>query len=135
MIAVHADGIAWPMETFIASHRFVEIDGTPPDFADHHGRLDVLLHDGTLQLDRFAPDLDWWNVRAIGVPHGSREFALCPACGGGIVIVFRTLRTTIVDGIKRSMEILTYGDCDAPYCDSYGDWWEDGEPEVDEGDL
>lgn len=121
MIRVQADGVEWTLESFIDARGFLVLDtDTPPDFASHPARLDAVLHDGTLQLDRFAPDLDWWAVAAVGVPILSNDFVHCEECGWIIPATLQMVRR----GDKAELSICHEGctQCGSGAWDEYGEY-------------
>lgn len=84
---IEAEGLNWPIETFLDAHGFVRTDTQVPDFADHPGTLDVVTLDGELLCGLEAATIPWRDVLAAHAPDHSMKFSLCPGCGAWVVPV------------------------------------------------
>lgn len=87
MISIRVEGIEYPLETFIDSHRYIRTGGEVPDFAGNPGFLDVVTAGGEVRLQLEALTIAWHEVAAVHAPEGSLHFALCDECGEAIAPV------------------------------------------------
>lgn len=108
-LTIHADGMDWPLETYLDARRFIRVDGEPPSFADAAGRVDVVTLAGELREGVELEGLSWHDVMAVAVPAGSMSLGLCHGCGLQIVPVF--VRTNGKGQTIISQDIC--GECDA----------------------
>lgn len=104
-LTIRADGVEWPLATFIDAYGFTRTDGERPDFAGLAGELDVVMASGELRHGMEMSAVPWWEVVAVAVPKGSMRLANCHGCGIGIVPV-----SVSTDGDGRT--VLTTNICD-----------------------
>lgn len=88
MQTIVAEGISWPVETFLDSHRFERCDGTPPEVAELDAPLLCVTRDLAIAEipARHAP---WPDVIAFRAPNLSCKFDECDHCGGVTVVTYR----------------------------------------------
>lgn len=81
MITVRADGLDWPLETYLDARGFIRTNGEVPDFATLFGAVDVVTSAGELREGCELREIVWHDVLAVAIPAGSMKLDLCPGCG------------------------------------------------------
>lgn len=77
---VRADGLVWPLRTFISAYRMIVTDGSPPDFRNLDPAVSVLMENGSFVKRQPASLVEWHHVHAFAceaLPKGLR----CDTCG------------------------------------------------------
>ena len=88
MQTILAEGIRWPIETYLDSHRFVRCDGTPPEFADLDAPVLCVTTDLSI-AEIPARQAPWGEVIAFRAPNLSCHLDECDECGGVTVVSYR----------------------------------------------
>jgi hypothetical protein len=78
MITVKADGMEWPLATFISSHRYQPIN-EPPHFADSDLIILGVMRDGQL-FEGIAHHAPWHDLAAIKARDFDGEIGECAWC-------------------------------------------------------
>ena len=77
---VRADGMDWPLQTFIDSYRMIVTGGSAPDFGSLDPLVDVLMENGSYVKAQRASLVEWHRAHAFAcdaMPHGHK----CEMCG------------------------------------------------------
>lgn len=69
VLTVRADGVDWPVDSFIDNYRMLRSDGTFPDFDGRDPLVDILTSDGEYLTRQSASRVDWGRVRAFASPE------------------------------------------------------------------
>lgn len=106
---IQADGVSWPLETFLDAYQFYRTEGEPPEI--QYGRIDAVMRDGRILRAREISDLPWWEVIAMRPEDRSMAIARCDGCGCMVSVSCRT-EANPGGGIMvvRSWDIC--GDCE-----------------------
>lgn len=86
-LTIRADGLEWPLDTYLDARGFIRTNGEVPDFARFPGLLDVVTLSGELREKQEAATIPWHDVLAAHAPDGSLQFGPCSNCGEWIVPV------------------------------------------------
>lgn len=86
---ITADGMIWPLDTYLDCGRFIRTDGEVPYFASFPGSLDIITFAGELREMVDMSDILWSAVLAVRVPLHSVLLAHCDNCGEGVVPIER----------------------------------------------
>jgi hypothetical protein len=84
---IEAEGITWPLETFMDAHRYIRTRREVPDFATLPGVVDALMSTGEVREAIELRAIPWHDCLAVRVPDGSMKLALCHGCEATIVAV------------------------------------------------
>ncbi len=82
---IRADGMEWPLETYLDARGFIRTNGEIPDFAGHAGLVDIVTTQGELRENVEAITAPWHEVIATHPADGSKDFSLCDGCGERMV--------------------------------------------------
>jgi hypothetical protein len=80
MITVQADGLEWPLETFIDAHRYQRTGGEIPGIAGADFIVLTLSRDGVIS-EGIARHADWADVLAYRPRGFEIDYATCEWCG------------------------------------------------------
>lgn len=86
---VQADGVSWPLETFLDAYHFQRVNPDDPPLLTH-GKVDAVFRDGAILRGCEAVDLPWWEVIAAKPEERSMAIARCDGCGALVPVSCRT---------------------------------------------
>lgn len=78
---VHADGVTWPLDTYIDALAFQRVDTFQMPVLDHQMRVATVTVEGKLQPITYVSHVVWHEVVAFKPIEGTREAAPCRSCG------------------------------------------------------
>lgn len=108
---IQAEGITWPLETFMDSHRYIRTRGEVPDFASLPGAVDVLMATGEVREAVELSAILWHDCLAVRVPEPSMKLALCHGCEGTIVALHIITTPGGVLNLEQELCDACEGDC------------------------
>lgn len=97
---IRADGVDWPVDSFIDNYRMLRIEGAYPDFDGRDPLCDVLTTQGEYRTRLRASVVDWGRVRAFAsqdLPGGGK----CEFCGRDDVTRRATAQLRLVLSLRR----------------------------------
>lgn len=117
---IQAEGLTWPLETFLDAHRYIRTNGEVPPFHHLAGAVHAIMNTGEVRENVELSSIAWHDCLAVRVPSDSMRIAYCHACDASIVPV----KIINVVGGKIAIE---QEPCGGDGCD--GDWefdeWEE----------
>jgi len=78
-LRILADGVEWPLETFLDAYGFSRLDGRPPEA--QHGRVDVVTDRGELRCGCWISDVEWSAVIAAKAESSQGVEQCAAGCG------------------------------------------------------
>lgn len=99
MQTINHGGIAWPLDSFLDSFRFLRTGGEVPSFFDLVGNLDIVTNAGKLYHNQETRTLPWHDVQAVRPSEHTEMIGYCPSCHKTLVqvhITHRDYETSIV---------------------------------------
>lgn len=83
---IRADGMEWPLETYLDARGFIRVDPLNPPFPgagyQSDPRIEIVTHAGELQQERYASTVMWADVKAFKLNDATG--GLCFFCGTSI---------------------------------------------------
>ena len=86
-LTIRADGVEWPLETYLDARGFIRTNGEVPDFCNAPGTLDAVTYSGELRQGVEVTAIPWHATLAVAIPQGSMKLARCPGCDAWVVPV------------------------------------------------
>lgn len=78
---VHADGVTWPLDTYIDALAFRRVDQFDQPCFDGDVRLVTIAVDGRITPATYASQVRWFETLAYRPLDYTREAAPCEGCG------------------------------------------------------
>jgi hypothetical protein len=78
---IQADGITWPVDTYIDALAFRRVDPFGSPYIDGEARLVTISIDGELRAATYASQVAWHDTLAFRAVDYSRAATPCRACG------------------------------------------------------
>lgn len=78
---ISADGITWPLETYLDAMRFRRLDRWDEPRLDGQVRVVTVTRDGVLQSALYANEVRWADVQAYRPTDNSVASTPCRLCG------------------------------------------------------
>lgn len=91
-LTIHADGIDWPLQTYLDALGFKSIDAFAAPVIDGEVRCDVVTRAGDLRCGCFASDVLWHDAMA----WRPLNLGICESCGDPLT----QPGTTVCDGCE-----------------------------------